>query len=54
MVPPDRTITALAAPRITLQLALWALGIGTLILLPSFVYLFRVFKRTGTPFDAAR
>ena len=54
MVPPDRTITALGAPRITLQLALWALGIGTLILLPSFVYLFRVFKRTGTPFDAAR
>lgn len=53
LVPPDRTITALAAPRITLQLALWALGIGTLILLPSFVYLFRVFKRTGTPFDAA-
>lgn len=54
LIPPTRTITALAAPRITLQLALGALGIGTLILLPSFVYLFRVFKRTGTPFDAAR
>jgi cytochrome d ubiquinol oxidase subunit II len=52
LIPPSRTITALAAPRVTLQLALWALGLGTLILLPSFVYLFRVFKRTGAPFDA--
>jgi len=44
MVPPNRTITALAAPRITLQLTLGALAVGTMILLPSFVYLFRVFK----------
>lgn len=51
MLPPDRTITSLAAPRITLQLTLGALGVGTLILLPSFVYLFRVFKRGENVFD---
>ena len=44
MLPPDRTITALAAPRVTLQLTLGTLAVGTMILLPSFVYLFRVFK----------
>lgn len=44
LLPPDRTITELAAPRITLQLVMGALGAGTLILLPSFVYLFRIFK----------
>jgi cytochrome d ubiquinol oxidase subunit II len=44
MLPPDRTITELAAPRITLALTLGALAVGTMILLPSFVYLFRVFK----------
>lgn len=49
LVPPDQTITALAAPRITLQLTLWILGIGTVILLPSFLYLFWVFKRRDGP-----
>jgi cytochrome d ubiquinol oxidase subunit II len=44
LLPPDRTITALAAPRITLALTLGVLAVGTMILLPSFVYLFRVFK----------
>jgi cytochrome bd ubiquinol oxidase subunit II len=44
LIPPDRSITSLAAPAITLQLVLGALAIGTLILLPSFVYLFRIFK----------
>ena len=44
MVPPNRTITELAAPHITLQLTLGTLAVGTMILLPSFVYLFRVFK----------
>lgn len=52
LIPPDRTITELAAPRITLQLILGALGVGTVILLPSFVYLFRVFKRGETVFGA--
>ncbi len=51
LIPPDRTITELAAPRITLQLILGALGAGTVILLPSFVYLFRVFKRGETVFS---
>ncbi len=51
MVPPDRTITELAAPTITLQLVLGVLGVGTLILLPSFVYLFRIFKGGGTVFE---
>ena len=44
LLPPDQSITALAAPRITLQLVMTVLGVGTLILLPSFVYLFRVFR----------
>jgi cytochrome d ubiquinol oxidase subunit II len=52
LIPPDRTITSLAAPRVTLQLILGVLGVGTAILLPSFVYLFRVFKRGETVFGA--
>jgi len=51
MVPPSHTITELAAPRITQQLVLGVLGVGTVILLPSFVYLFRVFKRRETAFE---
>lgn len=51
LLPPDRTITSLAAPRITLQLTLGALAVGTAILLPSFVYLFRVFKSGETAFE---
>ena len=44
LVPPDLTIASAAAPEITLRLTLWALGLGTLVLAPSLVYLFRVFK----------
>jgi cytochrome d ubiquinol oxidase subunit II len=44
LVPPDLTIDGAAAPEITLRLTLWALGLGTLVLAPSLVYLFRVFK----------
>jgi cytochrome d ubiquinol oxidase subunit II len=44
LVPPDLTIDAVAAPEITLRLTLWALGVGTLVLAPSLIYLFRVFK----------
>ncbi len=44
LVPPDLTIHGTAAPEITLRLTLWALGLGTLVLAPSLVYLFRVFK----------
>ncbi|HEU4474656.1 MAG TPA: cytochrome d ubiquinol oxidase subunit II [Gemmatimonadales bacterium] len=44
LVPPDLTIHGAAAPAITLRLTLWALGLGTVVLAPSLVYLFRVFK----------
>jgi cytochrome d ubiquinol oxidase subunit II len=50
LVPPDLTIQSAAAPRVTLVLVLWALGLGALVLFPSLVYLFRVFKRRdGAP-----
>jgi cytochrome d ubiquinol oxidase subunit II len=45
LIPPDLTIRAAAAPRITLVLSLWVLGLGALVLFPSLIYLFRVFKR---------
>ena len=44
LIPPDLTIRAVAAPRITLVLSLWTLGLGALVLFPSLIYLFRVFK----------
>jgi len=50
LVPPSHTITDLAAPRITQQLVLTVLGVGTVILLPSFVYLFRIFKGRRSAF----
>jgi cytochrome d ubiquinol oxidase subunit II len=51
LLPPDLTITEMAAPRVTLVLVLTVLAVGTAILLPSFVYLFRVFKTGGTAFE---
>lgn len=45
LVRPDLTIAASAAPRITLQLLLGALGVGTALLVPSFFYLYRVFGK---------
>jgi cytochrome d ubiquinol oxidase subunit II len=45
LVPPDLTIERAAAPAITLRLTLGALAVGTLVLAPSLLYLFRVFKR---------
>lgn len=44
ILPPDLTIAAAAAPDVTLRLALGALAVGTVVLLPSLYYLFRVFK----------
>ena len=44
IVPPDLTIGSAAAPRETLVLVLAALAVGGLVLFPSLVYLFRVFK----------
>lgn len=48
MVEPDITISSAAAPPITLKLLLGALVAGVLLLLPSYYYLFRVFKSENT------
>ena len=47
LIPPDLTIRDAAAPTITLHLVLGALVLGAVVLLPSLVYLFRVFKGSG-------
>ncbi len=44
LVPPDLTIHNTAAPPIIHKLLLGALGFGSLILIPSILYLFRIFK----------
>jgi cytochrome d ubiquinol oxidase subunit II len=44
VVAPDLTIEACAAPRAVLVATLVVLGGGTVILLPAFVWLYRVFK----------
>jgi cytochrome bd ubiquinol oxidase subunit II len=44
LVPPDISITQAAAPLNVLRPVLQSIGIGLLILVPSFLYLFRVFK----------
>jgi cytochrome d ubiquinol oxidase subunit II len=48
ILPPDLTIAAAAAPGVTLRLALGALALGAVVLLPSLFYLFRIFKRRQT------
>jgi cytochrome d ubiquinol oxidase subunit II len=45
LVIPDLTLTTAATVRSTPQLLAWALAAGALLLLPSFAYLFYVFKR---------
>jgi cytochrome d ubiquinol oxidase subunit II len=44
LIPPDLTIRRAAAPAATLRPVTIALGLGAVVLLPSLVYLFRVFK----------
>lgn len=44
LVPPDLSIQGAAAPAATLRLVLIVLGLGIVVLLPSLMYLFRVFK----------
>jgi cytochrome bd ubiquinol oxidase subunit II len=44
LLPPDLTIAGAAAPKVTLELVLIALGLGAVVLFPSLYYLFRVFK----------
>jgi cytochrome d ubiquinol oxidase subunit II len=48
LIPGRLTIAGAAAPSITLRITLIALGGGSLILIPSLGYLFRVFKSTQT------
>jgi cytochrome bd ubiquinol oxidase subunit II len=49
VVPPDLVIEDAAAPAATLRLVLIALGLGAAVLVPSLVYLFRIFKRSDQP-----
>jgi len=44
VLAPDLGIEQCAAPRIVLMATLTVLGIGTLLLVPAFVWLYRVFK----------
>ena len=44
LVVPSVELHAAAAPPVTLRLLLIVLGVGSALVLPSFVYLFRVFK----------
>jgi cytochrome d ubiquinol oxidase subunit II len=45
LVEPDLTLWSAAAPPITLKLLLGALAAGVVLLVPSFLYLFRVFGK---------
>jgi cytochrome d ubiquinol oxidase subunit II len=47
VVVPDLTIDQAAAPDTTLRLALGTVAIGSLLLVPSFYYLFRVMGKMG-------
>ncbi|HEX7785485.1 MAG TPA: cytochrome d ubiquinol oxidase subunit II, partial [Methylomirabilota bacterium] len=51
LVPPDLTVQSAAAPQVTLRLVLLALALGAVVLVPSMLYLFRVFK--SAPADRA-
>jgi cytochrome d ubiquinol oxidase subunit II len=51
LVPPDLTIAQTAAPATTLRFVSLGLTAGAVILVPSLIYLFRVFKSAG-PGDA--
>jgi cytochrome d ubiquinol oxidase subunit II len=44
LLPPDLTISDAAAPDATLDLVLATLALGFVVLVPSLIYLFRVFK----------
>lgn len=44
VIPPDLTIAGSAAPEATLTLVLGALAVGFVVLVPSLIYLFKVFK----------
>ncbi len=43
LIRPEFTLTNCSAPRITLELLIWALGAGAFLLFPSFFLLYKVF-----------
>lgn len=47
VLPPNFSVEAAAAPPATLWLFLGVTGLGSLVLIPSLVYLFRIFKRSS-------
>lgn len=49
LIAPDLTLAAAAAPDAVLRPVLIALASGSLLLLPAFVWLYRVFKTRPTP-----
>ncbi len=49
LIVPDLTVHGSAASSGTLHMLTWALGIGALVLFPSFGYLFFVFRRRSGP-----
>ncbi|HKH46440.1 MAG TPA: cytochrome d ubiquinol oxidase subunit II, partial [Thermoanaerobaculia bacterium] len=49
LIKPDLALADAAAPPITLKLLLGALAAGVVLLVPSFVYLFRVFGKVRKP-----
>lgn len=51
LIPPTITIDAAAAPERTLNLTLWALALGAMVLFPSLAYLFRIFKGRPEAFE---
>jgi cytochrome d ubiquinol oxidase subunit II len=51
MLPPTLTIEGAAAPDRTLNLTLWALALGAMVLFPSLAYLFRIFKGRPEAFE---
>jgi cytochrome d ubiquinol oxidase subunit II len=54
IIPPNETISAAAAPERTLNLTLWALALGAMVLFPSLAYLFRIFKGRPEAFERMR
>lgn len=48
LIVPDLSLHAAAAPPEVLSMTLWVLGVGSLMLVPSFIYLFYIFKNRTT------
>jgi len=44
LITPDLTVDNAQAPQVTLRLLVLALGLGSIVLLPSLFFLFRLFK----------